>query len=280
MLRCHYPTEEYNPDPVYSESIPELAQESYKLENFWYDFQRVIRRELETFEILMDMLFTNEEYIIPEGVKRTKELMLSKHWRKLAEYEVESENFLLKDTRSIEERIASNPVLSQVLPLISDLEPIRQHLMKTWVTYTDIYGQDMYNYTFIGREHKYNQVECGCLYRKPLVLTLDGKYLAHIYRMGGHTSLSTKLEFIGIRESWENTFNKLYFNCGFRNVGYHVLKACRMVCKKCYPNCTSIVLNDAIGPMACIASNYGFKYAEEMKLVEKPKVATQKIYFL
>lgn len=268
MLKCYYPTDNYSADPVWSEEIPslEIAQESYLLNDFWHDFQRVIRRELETFEIFMDLLFTEENWrdSIPPGTKENKipkESMLDRNWRKLSEYEEDDPIHLLHDTRSLEERIACNPVCAKYLPLINDLEPLRKHLSKSWTAYTDIYGQDIYTYEHDGR--------------KPLVLTLDGKYLGHIYRMGGE--IRSDLNFIGIRESWSNTLEKLYFGKGFRGVGYHILKCTRMVCKRYYPQCTSIVLNQPIGPMAKIASNYGFKYTEEMQISDKPKVKTQKI---
>lgn len=242
--------------PTYAEPIPELdeARECYLLQNFTLDFQRLIRRELEVFGILVDLLFDFD-------------------WRTSACVDLEREEYQLNDTREMEERICNSPVLHSFLieneidilnreELLAFLAPVKKHLERSWENYADIYSQDMYNF-------KYDT-------RKPLILTSEGKYLAHIWLLGWYLGTTDRSAgFIGIRSSWENTLARIYGG-GIREVGYAVLTGCREVCK--YLGLTEIGLDAPIGPMITIAEKYGFE-GWSMQLRAEPLVPVPELTF-
>lgn len=242
--------------PTYAEPIPELAEakECYLLQNFALDFQRLIRRELEVFGILMDLLFPFD-------------------WRTSTSVDLEEEEHQLNDEREMEERICNSPVLHAFLvehevdmlhreELLAFLAPVQKHLERSWKNYADIYSQDFYNFTYDTR--------------KPLVLTSEGKYLAHIWLMGWYPGTTDHIgSFIGIRASWENTLARIYGG-GIREVGYAVLTGCREVCK--YLGLTEIGLDAPIGPMIAIAEKYGFE-DWSMQLSAEPLVPIPELSF-
>lgn len=153
------------------------------------------------------------------------------------------------DIEYLESELRSNTILLNffgekltVANLKELLLPMKQYFLRNelWRIYADVFGIDI-NTT--NKESK-----------QPLVLQRsNGDYLGHIYG----TNCGDYIEFIGIRESFACTLEKIYNNNpDYRGIAYSILDGCKQYAKLNGVN--KITLASPIGSMPAISRKYGF----------------------